>query len=415
MVRSTSILPRVQWSLSAVLVSVVCAQAALAGPDFDEGPDAGGLPPTSKAVASSSSAPVGRVSGSTSVAALTGDGDRVDMFLVRTGSNTAEFKWTGPNWGARLTLFKKETFQCTQTNTTVTLGRPICTVVKASATLPLPVLDGNAEVLQQSPTGGWASDGKLWEKLFPNSEYYVAVSGATNIPYINRDSCSLFGESLLWANTSGAYGQFLAPAEDRTSSRITRWQDPDSEAAGSYSMVVAGTLTVPASTCRDVVDVVGSPVQKPFDFGFAPAVPAGTPNVPCAPGYTVTRQFFYTWSPQCSGPAVVTTCGLTGADTAIEVFVVDACSGDTCAAAATEPIACDDQCGTANSSEVTFTATAGATYLVRLTRLIAAGTQTGTIKFTCTPTPPSADLNGDGLVDGADLAILLGQWGPVGN
>jgi len=412
MVRSTSILPRVQWSLSAVLVSVVCAQAALAGPDFDEGPDAGGLPPTSKAVASSSSAPVGRVSGSTSVAALTGDGDRVDMFLVRTGSNTAEFKWTGPNWGARLTLFKKETFQCTQTNTTVTLGRPICTVVKASAANTLPELDGSKPVYF---TATGPSQGVLATYLVANSEYYVAVSGATNIPYINRDSCSLFGESLLWANTSGAYGQFLAPAEDRTSSRITRWQDPDSEAAGSYSMVVAGTLTVPASTCRDVVDVVGSPVQKPFDFGYAPAVPAGTPNVLCAPGYTVTRQFFYTWSPQCSGPAVVTTCGLTYADTAIEVFVVDACSGDTCAAAATEPIACNDQCLTSDSSRVTFTATAGATYLVRLTRLGSWGGQTGTIEFTCTPTPASADLNGDGLVNGADLAALLGQWGPVGN
>jgi len=411
MVRSTSILPRVQWSLSAVLVSVVCAQAALAGPDFDEGPDAGGLPPTSKAVASSSSTEVRKVTGSTSVAALTGDGDRVDMFLVRTGSNTQQFKWMGPDWGARLTLFKQATYQCSQGNTTVTLGRPICTVARASAAQAYPVLDGSKQVL--SDTG--APAGLLSDYLVANSDYYVAVSSAANSPWVNRDACNFGDEYLLWANTATVPGQLLASLLDRNYSRITRWQDPTGETAGSYSMDVFGTLTVPASTCRDVADVVGSPVQKSFDFSFAPAVPAGTPNVPCAPGYTVTRQFFYKWSPQCSGPAVVTTCGLTGADTAIEVFVVDACLGDACVAAATEPIACDDQCGTANSSEVTFTATAGATYLVRLTRLIAAGTQTGTIKFTCTPTPPSADLNGDGLVDGADLAILLGQWGPVGN
>jgi hypothetical protein len=29
-----------------------------------------------------------------------------------------------------------------------------------------------------------------------------------------------------------------------------------------------------------------------------------------------------------------------------------------------------------------------------------------------TPPPPSADLNADGLVNGLDLALLLGQWGP---
>jgi len=373
-------------------------------------------------VASSTSTEVRKVTGSTSVAALTGDGDLVDMFLVRTGTNTAQFKWTGPAWGARLTLFKKDTFQCTQTSTTVTLGRPICTVVKASAANTLPELDGNADVLQQPPTGGgWVIVGKLSDFLEASSEYFVAISSATNLPFVDTDSCN-FGDGYLpWAsNTATVPGQLLASYYYRHYSRITLWLDPAGEtAAGSYSMDVAGTFAVPASTCRDVVDVVGSPVQKPFDFSFAPAVPAGTPNVSCAAsGFTVRQQFFYTWSPQCSGSAVVTTCDLTYVNTAIEVFVVDACSGgDTCVAAATEPIACsDDDCGSGvYSSRVTFTATAGATYLVRLTSSSVGGTQDGTIKFTCTPTPPSADLNGDGLVDGADLAILLGQWGPVGN
>lgn len=30
------------------------------------------------------------------------------------------------------------------------------------------------------------------------------------------------------------------------------------------------------------------------------------------------------------------------------------------------------------------------------------------------PKPPSEDLNGDGIVDGADLGALLGQWGGAG-
>jgi hypothetical protein len=33
--------------------------------------------------------------------------------------------------------------------------------------------------------------------------------------------------------------------------------------------------------------------------------------------------------------------------------------------------------------------------------------------FDCTPIRP-ADLNGDGTVDGADLGILLGNWGNAG-
>jgi hypothetical protein len=32
----------------------------------------------------------------------------------------------------------------------------------------------------------------------------------------------------------------------------------------------------------------------------------------------------------------------------------------------------------------------------------------------CQSLPPSADLNGDGVVNGADLAILLGNWGRAG-
>jgi len=412
MVQSTSIFSTVQWSLSAVLISAVCAQAALAGPDFDEGTDAGGLPPTSKTVGSSSSRPVNRISGSTSISALTGDGDRVDMFLARTGTDLAQFKFIGPSWAARLTLFKKDTVTCATSNLSVTVGRPICTVAKAAVGQEFPVLSGAATVI--GVTGG--SLGPLSDYLQPNSDYYIAVSGVTNRPLCDTNPCSssTADDSDVFAFATG-FGQFLVSENIRTTYRIARWLDPDGEATGAYAMDITGTFTSPASTCREVFEVVGSPVESAFDFGFAPAAPAGTTAVPCAPGYTVSRQFFYKWSPQCSGLAEVTTCGLTGADSAIEVFEVDACSGDTCAAAATSPIACNDQCGTGNSSRVTFTATAGSTYLVRLTRLVAGGVQSGTIRFSCSAAPPSADLTGDGLVNGADLAVLLGRWGTSGN
>ena len=403
-------LSRSRLSLPALLLSAAVCGVALAGPDFSEGPDAGGLPPTGKTVSSSSSREVRSVSGTTSTAALTGDGDRVDMFLVRTGSNLTQFKWIGPSWGARLTLFKKESGTCPQSGVTQVLGRPICTVVKAAQGQEFPILNGAAPVI--------GATGTLASYLFPNSDYFVAVSGATNRPLCDREPCSssTTDDIDVFSQASG-YGQYLANEADRLYGRVARWIDPEGEATGAYAMDVSGTFTLPASTCATATEVrvSGNTAEEPFDFLFAPAVPTGNANVPCAPGYTVSRQFFFTWAPQCDGLAEVTTCGLTTADSAIEVFEVDACTGDACAAAASTAIACNDQCGFGNSSRVTFQAVSGKTYLVRLTRLISSGTQTGTIRFSCTATPPSADLNGDGIVDGADLAVFLARWGTAGN
>lgn len=413
MSQCASNLPKIFGMLSGLLLSVAIIPVATGGPDFGEESDAGGLPPTAKTISTSSSRPVGRVSGSTALSALTGDGDRVDMFLIRTGSDLSQFKFIGPSWGARLTLFKKDSKTCPTTGTTLVLGRPICTVSKASVGQAFPVLSGAASVTSSS-TGG--SLGALSLYLEPNSDYYVAVSGVTNRPLCDRDPCSSdpSDDFDVFSSATG-FGQYLADANYRTEFRIGRWLDPDGEATGAYAMDTFGTFTAPASTCREVEVVVGNPTEESFDFTFAPNVPTGTANVPCAPGYTVTRQFFFLWSPQCSGEAEVTTCGLTVADSAIEVFDVDACSLDTCAAAQTVAVACNDQCGSSNSSRVTFAASPGSTYLVRLTRLVTTGLQSGTIRFSCSEPPPSADLNGDGTVDGADMAILLARWGTAGN
>jgi hypothetical protein len=330
------------------------------------------------------------------------------MFLVRTGTNVTEFKWIGPSWGARLTLFKKDSETCPQSGVTQVLGRPICTV--AAQLGAVPTLNGAAPVI------GGTSQSNLATYLSPNSDYFVAVSGSTNRPVcdIPQSPCTLGQEFDLFAQATGA-DQYLANPTFRSYGRVVRWINPAGEATGAYAMPVAGTFTLPAITCAEAVRVVGNPAQESFSFDFALAVPAGTPNVPCAPGFTVSRQFFFTWAPQCDGAAEVTTCGLTEADSAIEVFEVDACTGDACAAAASTAIACNDECGTRYSSRVTFQAVSGKTYLVRLTRLTSSGTQTGTIRFSCTATPPSADLNGDGIVNGVDLAIFLARWGTAGN
>ena len=178
-------------------------------------------------------------------------------------------------------------------------------------------------------------------------------------------------------------------------------------------MTVKGVYPLPASSCSAPFFVEGSLVQKSFDFGFAPAM-AGTIALPCAPGWYPNREFFFLWTANCAGPAEVSTCGLTLTDSGIEVFEINACNPDLCAAAASPSIACNDQCGTGDASRVTFTAESGRQYLVRLTRVGGLAT-TGDIKFTCTPALGSRDIHGDGNVDGADLAQLLASWGTSGN
>ncbi len=406
--------------ISKTLIPIlVCSLAgsAFAGPDWDEGAkDAGSTPATSQPVTGSTSTTVVRVRGGTSATALVGTPDLVDIYLVKTGSITSQFKFdmnmgTGgaPAWNARLTIFKKTVVNCGTLSTFyVTLGFPIATVVKASASSPWPILDGS--VLVNNPTG--LPPATLGGLMLPDTEYYVAVSGLNNLPIGLNSDCGTTGSTkTMFLNTTG-FGMYRIPTID-AAYHLTSWTDPATAETGSYSMPVTGVYPLPASSCSAPFFVEGSLVQKSFDFGFAPAMP-GTIALPCAPTWYPNREFFFLWTANCAGPAEVSTCGLTHTDSGIEVFEINACNPDLCAAAASPSIACNDECGTENASLVTFTAETGRQYLVRLTRLSGSAT-TGDIKFTCTPALGSRDINGDGIVNGADLAYLLGSWGTSGN
>ena len=407
---------KVTYSMSTVLLAYI-AGSAFAGPDWDEGAkDAGSTPTTSQTVSGSTNTAVTRVRGGTSATALVGTPDLVDIYLVKTGSNPLEFKFdmnmgTGgaPAWNARLTIFKKTVVNCgTLTTFYVTLGFPIATVVKASDSSPWPILDGS--VLVNNPTGG--PPATLGSLMAADTEYYVAVSGLNNLPIGLNSDCGTTGSTkTLFLDTAG-FGINAIPTNDATY-HLTSWTDPSTAETGAYSMPVTGVYPLPASYCIYPFFVEGSLVQKSFDFAFAPAMP-GTIALPCAPAWYPNRQFFFLWTANCAGPAEVSTCGLTLTDSGIEVFEINACNPDLCAAAASPSIACNDQCGTGDASRVTFTAESGRQYLVRLTRLAGSAT-TGDIKFTCTPALGSRDINGDGVVNGADLAALLGSWGTSGN
>ncbi len=394
--------------LAAALVS-----AAFAGPEFDEGPkDAGSTPSTATTVSASQNVSVTRLRGSTAATALVGAADQVDMYLVLTGSSVSTFKidmdmGTGgsPVWDARLTLFKRFVVNCGSIAPVwVTLAKPIATVHKLSGALPYPVLDANAPLV-----GG----GTLGSLLTPNTQYFVAVSGSTELPLGVREDCGGTTEFSLFGSVIGVPGIHPVPVEQQ-SFHLTKWSDTAGSATGPYAAVTTGVYPMPAYSCATAVTVVGSPATKAFDFSFSPL--ATNTVVPCAPGYVVKKEFFFEWTAPCTGSAEISTCGLTTADTGLEVFEVNSCTGSACEAAAGASIACNDQCGTANASLVTFATQSGNTYLIRLTGFTSL-TGTGSLRFVCSGTvpTPSGDVNGDGLVDGADLAIVLGQWGTSGN
>ena len=404
---------KVTYTISTLLLAHI-ASSAFAGPDWDEGAkDAGSTPATSQPVAGSINTAVTRVRGGTSASALVGTPDLVDIYLVKTGSNPNLFLCDmnmgpggAPAWNARLTIFKKTVVNCTTFY--VTLGFPIATVVKASASSPWPILDGS--VLVNNPTGG--PPATLGSLMAANTEYYVAVSGLNNLPIGLNSNCSSTGSTkTLFLSTTG-YGIYAIPTNDAPY-HLTSWTDPAIAETGAYSIPVDGMYPIPASSCDVPARANGPLVLKAFDFAFAPAMP-GTIALPCAPTWYPNREFFFLWTANCGGPAEVSTCGLTHTDSGIEVFEINACNPDLCAAAASPSIACNDECGTENASLVTFTAETGRQYLVRLTRLSGSAT-TGDIKFTCTPALGSRDINGDGIVNGADLAYLLGSWGTSGN
>ena len=247
--------------------------------------------------------------------------------------------------------------------------------------------------------------------------------------------------------------------------------------AGAYSMFdyLNSIYAVPASSCGAAYPISGNPASSNFDMQFAPTIYSLGTKISCAGDKIVSRELYFDWNAQCSGQATISTCGsANGFDCAIQVFPLDVCSDDACSAADGCSLSCNDNCSSSiyGGSKVTFTAEAGRKYLVRLMALgvdpATSGWSLGSISFSCInansnccspnwgqtccsntsccalvcevdpyccttewdqicanralgncpscggTTPFSADINNDGLVNGLDLSILLGQWGTSG-
>ena len=201
--------------------------------------------------------------------------------------------------------------------------------------------------------------------------------------------------SINYTNTSGSNTLFL---------RVSLGSDTRND----YSLTVSSSAPpTPANDdCAAAIDITGS-----VAFSTIGATDSTTGTIPAScndgAGTSMQRDIWYRIFAQCSGTATVSTCGASF-DTRLAVY-----QGFTCPTASSIPVGCDDNTtGCAgNGSQVTWQANAGSVYYIRVGSPIAAS-GTGQLVYSCVEVPQCpADLDGDGVVGGGDLGILLGAWG----
>ena len=171
---------------------------------------------------------------------------------------------------------------------------------------------------------------------------------------------------------------------------------------------------------------VTTPPPDNDDCGFATAVTVGTyafntngatnsalaiaASCTDGAGATLNKDVWFRLVTECNGTATVSTCGLAAFDTRLVVYA----NGVACPTAASTVIACNDDAAgcAALTSTVTFPCTDVGQYYLRIgSKSVVGGS--GSITFTCTPSAPPcpSDIDGNGSVDGGDLAALLSSWG----
>ncbi|MFO0782621.1 MAG: hypothetical protein U0636_02940 [Phycisphaerales bacterium] len=123
------------------------------------------------------------------------------------------------------------------------------------------------------------------------------------------------------------------------------------------------------------------------------------------------NDVWFSYTPSFSGTATFSLCGTASFDTRLELWVGCPDQGGVL-------VACnDDGSGcTGFTSLMTASVACNTKYLVRIGAYSTTGFGSGTLNITpgTTPcsTPCPGDLDNSGTVDGTDLGLLLGSWGP---
>lgn len=138
-----------------------------------------------------------------------------------------------------------------------------------------------------------------------------------------------------------------------------------------------------------------------FAFDNSAATTDGLPHASCFffGEDQIENDVWYCWTATCDGDVRIETCGLTGVDTKIAVY--NGC--DTCPPTDADKITCnDDACSL--QSRVTFSATSGNEYLIRVGNYPGAAAGTGQINITCVPPPMEICTQTAGNCQGRDVS-----------
>jgi hypothetical protein len=137
----------------------------------------------------------------------------------------------------------------------------------------------------------------------------------------------------------------------------------------------------------------------------------------CGPAGALTSDIFFQYTANCNGRLTIATCGPRGATVDFDstIVVYAGCTYDEDApewCTSTNPIACSlssPGCPLGTST-LELETTVGSCYRIRVGGTVQGS---GTILIDC-QTTCTGDLDIDGVVGQADLAILLGSWGTAG-
>ena len=184
--------------------------------------------------------------------------------------------------------------------------------------------------------------------------------------------------------------------------RIGGWGDG---ATGNGTLSIdAGSNTPDNDLCENATDVaLGSiPVDTVGATSSGPDLPTECDE---GLGVVLYNDIWFRYVATCEGSTTASFCvGEASYDTRMAVYS-ESCDGPVAACN-------DDTCGLL--SEVTFDASCGETYLIRVGAFSASGAGIGVLDLACNGDPCDdpcpADFNGDGIVDGEDFGQLLVSW-----
>ena len=256
----------------------------------------------------------------------------------------------------------------------------------------------------------------IWYRYNASADGQVAVS-----------TCSTAGFDTRLAAYSSCNGTLIACNDDTTGCTTLTSRMTFNVAAGSSYLIRVGghvgggtgTISLVAGgaggggptndTCATALVVPSTGGSISFDSSLAVSDAPTSPSGDCS-GSGIFNDVWFSWTPATRGNATLSTCAGAQFDTRMELW-----SG--CPGGGGSVLACnDDFCG--NFSSMTVAVECGTPYLVRIGSYSSAAFGTGTLSVVpgtvqCV-SPCPADFNHDQRVNGADLAMMLANWGNSG-